>query len=290
LLNFNHPASAGFFFARRVDAVGALGGCLSHWLDDPDMKLKLDDNGHAAVSDGRPVYVHDDGRELAFDAAGTLATISRLNGEAKAHRERAEAAEGHLKAYVGIGDPQAARAALATLANLDAKQLVDAGEIEQLTADAVKEVEARYQPLVEERDTLQGELVKARIGGAFTRSRYIAEKLAIPADLVEARFGGQFKLEGGQIVAYDGAGGRIASPANPGEPASFDEALAQIVQSYAYRDTILKGSGASGSGAHGGGQRGAGRNLTRAQFHALSPAGQAAVARDAAAGKASIID
>ncbi len=78
-----------------------------------------------------------------------------------------------------------------------------------------------------------------------------------------------------------------ASPANPGEPASFDEALAIIVQAYPHRDTILKGTGASGSGAQGGGARVlAGRHVTRAQFLALSPAGQAAVARDAAAGKA----
>ncbi len=57
------------------------------------MKLKLDENGHVVVSDGKPVYVHDDGKEVAFDAVGTVATISRLNGEAKSHRERAEAAE-----------------------------------------------------------------------------------------------------------------------------------------------------------------------------------------------------
>jgi hypothetical protein len=114
--------------------------------------------------------------------------------------------------------------------------------------------------------------------------------LAIPADLVEARFGGQFRIEDGQVVAFDGAGNRIASPANPGEPASFDEALAIIVQAYPYRDTILKGTGARGSGAQGGGARGEGRHVSRAQFLALSPAGQAAVARDAAAGKAVITD
>jgi hypothetical protein len=235
------------------------------------MKLKLDDNGAAAVLDGKPVYVHDDGREVAFDAPGTVAAISRLNGEARTNRERAEAAEQRLKAALEarpVVDP------------------VDAGEIERARA----EVEAKYQPVVQERDALHSELVKARIGGAFQGSRYIADKLAIPADLVEARFGGQFRIEDGQVVAFDGAGNRIASPANPGEPASFDEALAIIVQAYPYRDTILKGTGARGSGAQGGGVRGEGRHVSRAQFLALSPAGQAAVARDAAAGKAVITD
>ena len=236
------------------------------------MKLKLDDDGRAAVLDGKPVYVHDDGREVAFDAPGTVAAIARLNGEARSHRERAEAAEARLKTALETPGP------------------VDAGAIDRARAEAAQAVEARYQPVVQERDALHGELVKARIGGAFTRSRFIADKLAIPADLVEARFGSQFRIEEGQVVAFDGAGNRIASPANPGEPASFDEALAIIVSGYPYRDTILKGSGASGSGAQGGGGHGGGRQVTRAQFLALSPAGQAAIARDAAAGKAQITD
>ena len=57
------------------------------------MKLKLDDKGNVVLQDGKPVYVHDDGKEVAFDAPTTVATISRLNGEARTNRERAEAAE-----------------------------------------------------------------------------------------------------------------------------------------------------------------------------------------------------
>ena len=61
------------------------------------MKLKLDEQGHVVVQDGKPVYVHDDGKEVAFDAVGTVSTIGRLNAEAKSHRERAETAENTLK-------------------------------------------------------------------------------------------------------------------------------------------------------------------------------------------------
>lgn len=86
------------------------------------MKLKLDENGHVVVSDGKPVYINDEGKEIAFDVAGTVATISRLNGEAKSHRERAETAEGALKAFEGIQDPKAALQALETIKNLDAKK------------------------------------------------------------------------------------------------------------------------------------------------------------------------
>lgn len=47
------------------------------------MKLKLDENGYVVVQDGKPVYVHDDGKEVAFDAPQTVQKISTLNGEAK---------------------------------------------------------------------------------------------------------------------------------------------------------------------------------------------------------------
>lgn len=254
------------------------------------MKLKLDENGNAALSEGKPVYVHDDGREVAFDAPGTVATITRLNGESKSHREAKEAAEKSLKAFEGIDDPKAALAALGTVANLDAKKLVDAGEVERVKSEAVKAVEAKYLPIVEERDTLQGQLVKEKIGGAFTRSPFITEKLAIPADLVEARFGSHFKVEGSEVVAYDHMGNKIYSPSNPGEVAKFDEALDVLVQNYPHRDSILKGSGASGSGASGGGGANGTRNVTRSQFNQLAPAEQAAVAREASAGKATITD
>ena len=47
------------------------------------MKLKLDENGHVVVSDGKPVYVHDDGKEIPFDAPAAMQKISGLNAEAK---------------------------------------------------------------------------------------------------------------------------------------------------------------------------------------------------------------
>ena len=50
------------------------------------MKLKLDEQGHVVLQDGKPVYIHDDGKEVAFDAPATVATITRLNGEAKVQR------------------------------------------------------------------------------------------------------------------------------------------------------------------------------------------------------------
>jgi hypothetical protein len=244
------------------------------------MKLKIDTDGHVVVQDGKPVYVKDDGSEVAFDAIGTGASITRLNGEAKGHRERAEAAETSLKGFAGIDDVEAALAALKTVSGLSAKQLIDAGKADEARAEAIKAVEAKYQPVVAERDALQSSLVKERIGGAFTRSQFITDKLAIPADMVEARFGSNFKIDGAAIVATDSNGNKIYSASNPGELAGFDEALGVLVQNYTYRDTILKGSGASGSGAPGGAGSGGSKTITRAQFDALGPTEKATAAKE----------
>lgn len=217
------------------------------------MKLKLDENGNAVLQDGKPVYVHDDGKEVAFDAPGTVATITRLNSEAKGHRERAENAEKAVKAFEGIDDPAAAKKALATVANLDAKTLVDAGEIETVKTEISKAFQLQLDEVTGKAQTLEQQLYAEKIGGSFSRSKFIADKLAVPADMVQATFGQNLKVEDGKVVAYDAQGQKIFSRARPGELADFDEAIETLVSQYPHRDHILKSSGANGGGAQNGG-------------------------------------
>lgn len=222
------------------------------------MKLKtveVDGKQYAEIQDGKPVYVEDDGKEVAFDAVGTRATITRLNAEAKQHRERAETAEKTAKAFEGIDDAGAARKALEIVANLDAKKLVDAGEIEKVKGEISKAFQAQLDEANTKAQTLEQQLYGEKIGGSFARSKVIAEKLAVPADMVQATFGNRFKIEDGKVVAYDANGNKIFSRARPGELADFDEALETLVDSYPHKNHILKGTGANGGGApNGGGQ------------------------------------
>ena len=213
------------------------------------MKLKLDANGNVVTQDGKPVYVKDDGSEVAFDVAGTTATISRLNAEAKAHREAKEAAEKLLKGFEGIADPAAALKALETVASLDQKKLIDAGEVEKVKAEISKAFQAQLDQATGKAQALEQQLYAEKVGGAFARSKFVAEKLAIPPDMVEARFGKNFAIEDGKIVAKDQNGNKLYSASNPGELASPDEALEMLVSAYPHKDSILKGSGASGSGS-----------------------------------------
>lgn len=240
----------------------------------PAMKLKLDANGAAVLQDGKPVYVKADGTEVAFDAASTVATIARLNAEAKAHREGKETAEAALKPFkdAGITDPAAAAKALQTMANLDSKTLVDAGQVETVKQEAIKAVKAEYEPVVKERDMLKARLNGEVIGGGFARSKFIAEKCAVPADLVQARFGQFFTvLDDGKVEAKDANGNVLYSQSRPGEKADMEEALPMLIEAYPYKAQILKGTGASGGGAGPNGQPNANGKptITRSAYEAL---------------------
>jgi hypothetical protein len=240
------------------------------------MKLKLDDQGHVVLQDGKPVYVYDDGKEVAFDAPGTVNTITRLNAEAKSHREGKEAAETALKAFDGITDGAAAKKALEIVANLDQKKLVDAGEIDKVREEISKAYKGQLDEANTKSATFEKQLYEEKIGGAFSRSKFIGEKLAIPADLVQSKFGAAFKVEDGKTIAYDQHGQKIYSRTRPGEIADFDEAIETLVEQYPHRDHILKGSGANGSGApNNGGNGGNGKkSISRSQFDALDPMGK----------------
>ena len=264
------------------------------------MKLKLTPEGHAIVLDGKPVYVHDDGKEIAFDAIGTAATITRLNGEAKGHRERAEAAEARFKPFEGMEDADAYRKAFDLAKNIDEGKLLSAGKVEEIKAAAKKAAEeqvaaanrshadelARTKAQLE---TVTGALYGEKIGGAFARSKFFADektpssfKFAIPPDMVQARFGSAFKIEDGKTVAYDQAGNKIFSRSRPGDIADFDEALESLVDQYPYRDQILKGSGASGGGASQSNSIAGGKKtITRAQLEALPPSHRASALKEA---------
>ncbi|KRI70990.1 DUF6651 domain-containing protein, partial [Acinetobacter baumannii] len=172
------------------------------------------------------------GKEMPHDAPHSVATIARLNNEAKTHREAKEAAEKALKAFEGIEDPAAAKKALQTIQNLDDKKLVDAGEVEKVKAEAIKAVEEKYAPIVAQRDALEASLHKELIGGGFARSKYIQDNIAVPVDMVQATFGHHFKIEEGKVVAYDPNGEKIYSRVRPGELANVDEALESLVGGY----------------------------------------------------------
>lgn len=240
------------------------------------LKLKMDGD-HAVLIDGKPVYIDDEkNTESAIDVAGTVGTITRLNSEAKSHRERAEAAEKTLKTFEGIADPDAARKALGLVANLDAKKLIDAGEVETVKAELTKGFTEKLTAAEKRAQDMEAALYGEKIGGAFARSKFIADKAAVPADMIQSRFGSAFKIEDGKTVAYDANGSKIYSRAKPGELADFEESLEILVDGYAYKDNILKGNSNGGGGTRQSNGGTPGQRMTSAAFGALDAKAKAA--------------
>jgi len=233
------------------------------------MKLKLDANGHVVVENGMPVYEYDDGSAKPFDAAQSAATIKRVNAEAKAHREAKEAAEQRAAAFAGIEDAEAARQALQTVASMDGKLKV---EIERVRGETAKAYQARIDAAEAKAKAIEQSLHGELIGGGFARSKFIADKLAIPADVAQAFFGSAFVIENGQMVAKGKDGLPILSKTT-GQPASFDEAIEVLVGGYERKDSILRADQKAGTGAKPGasGAPTGKQTMPRSQFDLLSP-------------------
>lgn len=241
------------------------------------MKLELDANGHAVLENGMPVYVYDDGSRKPFDAAQSAATIKRVNAEAKAHREAKEAAEQRAAAFAGIEDAEAARQALQTVASMDGKLKV---EIERVRGETAKSYQARIDAAEAKAKAIEQSLHGELIGGGFARSKFIADKLAIPADVAQAFFGSAFVIENGQMVAKGKDGLPILSKTT-GQPASFDEAIEVLVGGYERKDSILRADQKGGTGAKPGTQGNSGnKQMTVEAFDKLSPKDQAARMQD----------
>lgn len=251
------------------------GGCRKG--DDVMWKLKLDENGKVVMKDNLPVYVKEDGSEIAFDAEKSFETVGRVMGEAKTNREAKEAAEAKLTAFADM-DPAEAKKALQTVKDLTGKDIIDAGKLETVRQEAIKATEEKFKPFVDENGKLKGQLESVTLGNAFANSEFIKSKIAdnVPRDMLQATFGKYFQMTGDGKVVAKLNGNDVYSPSNPGQPASFDEALEIVVGQYPGKANILKGTGASGTGSPGSrggsGMSGGKPAITRAAFEALGPA------------------
>lgn len=239
----------------------------SGWKVDADGNLEKDANGN-------PIYVQSDGREMSVQ----YNTVARLNDEAKTHREEKEKLQKQIQAF-GDLDPDKAKKALETVAKLDAKQLIDNGEVDkvktEITSQFTEQLKAKDDALngiTGERDTLLKQL-------HFSRSDFIRNRIAVPQDMFEATFGNNFKVENGKLVPYGNDGNKLMSPNRVGEVATVDEAFELLVNQHTNKDMILRAEGHNGAGSDGGGgNRGGNRTITRADFEKMNPGEQAKAA------------
>jgi len=252
------------------------------------VKLKLDENGNAVLADGKPVYIHPDGKEAPFDAEAAVRRITNLTEEKDRHYSNVEKLKEKIAAFEGIEDPEKAKKALETLKNLDDKKLIDAGEVDALKrqmAEVFEQERAQLtQQLEQERSEAQEKLESSAqrirrlmIDSQFSKSPWFSgeqPKTILPPDIAAEHFGKFFKVEEDSVVGYLN-GNKILSRERVGEPAGFEEALSVIIDGYPMKDRILRESG-GGSGSAGNTGAGSGNSISRASFDQMSPHDRAA--------------
>jgi len=254
-------------------------------------KLKLDEHGNVVVQDGKPIYVYEkDGetKEMAFDAPATLSKIAALNTEAKEHRLAKEQAQESLKVFEGI-DAEKAKKALATVANLDDKKLIDAGEVEKVKdqlsgiyrdekkalLDGHTAAVTEFQATIEKQtDTIR----HLSISTEFAKSPWFSgekPKTNLPPDLGAKLFGDKFKVEGeGSDVRVVGHlnDDKILSkdPMQLGKAADFETAISAIIEAYPNKERILATT-PGGPGLGGNHQSGHGSVITLSRADSKVP-------------------
>ena len=226
------------------------------------MKLKLDENGHVVVKDGFPVWVAEDGAEIAYNVPDLVNKISAVNAESAGRRKDIDALTSQLKAFDGI-DPEKAKAALETVANLDAGKLIDAGKVDDLKMEIKKSYDGKISDLEkaladskkDSADRLAAKEASIRtllVKGIFDSSAFLKDKTVLPSDVAYASFGRHFEVkeENGELRVVATMNGQpIFSRSDPGTFAAPEEALEAIIDKYPMKDRILKAPD-GGSGSH----------------------------------------
>ena len=247
---------------------------------------KMDGDKIATDASGNPIYLQAGGGEQVIE----VGTISRLNAEAKSHREAKEAAESKLKVFEGL-DPAKAREALDTVGKLDQKKLIDAGEVDRVRQEIASQYQGQLAEAQKGAESLQSRVDSLLLETAFGKSKFIQHRVAVPPEMFVSTFGKNFKIEDGKPVPYDSAGNKIYSKTRMGEVADIDEAFSIMVDGYAHKDSILRANGHGGSGNNGnGGARGGSRVMKRSEFDALTPAERANAAAAMGKGELTIVD
>lgn len=247
---------------------------------------KLDENGNIVMRDGNPVYVNTNGDEQSV----AVDTISRLNNEAKTHREAKEAALEKLKAFEGL-DAAKAREALETVAKLDANKLIDAGKVDEVKSQITAQLQGQIDEKTKALTDLQAKYDNMIVNNLFANSEFIRNNVAVPRDMFEAKFRGNFKVENGQVVVYGNDGNRLYSKERAGEYATPEEGLRILAEAHPNRDTILKANTGTGTGSNGAsGSSGGSRYMKRADFEKLSPAKQVEYAQKMRNGEITLTD
>lgn len=222
------------------------------------------------VKDGNPVWIGEDGKESPHDAGAVLKRLTEVTGESIGRKTKIRELETKLEPFAGIEDPDKflddAKKAIATVKNLDDKQLVDAGKVAEIKRDLetkLEESQKTFAAELKKRDDLIASKTQAiesrEIKGVFDRSSFITEKTILTPTFAFDHFKRNFKVSedenGLSVIAVRNDGKEIFSsdPKRAGKYASPEEAIEILISEHPDKEKLLRG-GNPGSGTQPGGK------------------------------------
>lgn len=216
-----------------------------------------------AAKEAEEARIREEAKKAAADEkpkttdaeAKLLKEVMKLKEKAKAEEDLRKKLE---QQYSGI-DLEAARSALKAAEEAEEKELERKGEYERLLnkqkekADALLEVERnRAKEMEEKLQTAMRAVDELSLGNAFANSKFIQDKLALTANKTRALYSSHFDIVDGKLVAFDkpkGAVDRTQLIDASANPLSFDDALADIINSDPDKEYLLKVEARSGAGS-----------------------------------------
>lgn len=233
------------------------------------LKLKRNSDGQIVAVGENPVIQDENGVETTFDIEATIQAVKARNQEAADLRLK-------LKRYQALGeaDPEEAAKALELVKKIDAKKLLDSGDVDATIRSLQESHNTELGKLKNAHTELRNRFRDTRVHAAFLGSQFVQKKIdpRIPVELLQTYFGSQFDIDdNGEVVSLDESGRPRMSKSNPALTATFDEVLEGFVVSSNMRDRLLVSQQKSGSGAQGG--KGAGElgTISREAWRNLPP-------------------
>lgn len=239
--------------------------------------VKVGEVEYVEARNGKPLYVEDDGAVVEGDLPYAVGKVKELSQERETLKGQLATATAALEPWKGQ-DPSKVKAALELAANIDAKKLIDAGEVEKVKEQVAAGYKTQIETLTTEQKTAL-DAANARLAkhmrlsalGAAEYRKQLQEGLR-PVDIMDRVFGDYFVPEGDRLVAVVN-GQRLMSRKRPGDPADVEEALEMIVSNRADKESLLAPVGADGGGSRRtepASSTNGSKTMTRAQFGALS--------------------
>jgi len=231
------------------------------------MKYKMIDGKPVFGKGGHPVVIDGSGKETEFDVIGMITSkLPALNTEAKGHRvdkEKFEAELKTLKDSLGELDIEAAKKALIVVQGLDSKDLINSetasAEREKADSEYKKTIEKMQGEFTEklngfstENDGLKSQITNAAIMNMMNNTEALNGTIfeSIPEIAFEV-FGKNFKLDGEEIVGYNGSNKLMTSdPNNFNAVAKPDEALKLMIDNHPKSKQMQYVGSGSGSNAN----------------------------------------